>query len=162
MAELAFLFARELAVLRLTGRLLVVHPQLDDLRALVTAAVHVVVGHTGKLPPAVEEARHELTRRLDPPRRAALAAAVRAVTDRGGQLDLLDWLRAVERAACRAGLLACGDLTVAARVLSVDGRVVGGLSAADRLRDLVPFAVSRRYAEVRRALGIAVRTSQIA
>jgi len=54
-----------------------------------------------------------------------------------------------------------GDVTVAARVLSVDGHVVGGLSAADRLRDLVPFSVSPRYSEVRRALGIAVRTSQL-
>jgi tetratricopeptide (TPR) repeat protein len=160
-AELAFLFGRELAIQRLTGRLLVFHPQIGDLSALVTAAVHVVMGQAGQLPPAVEETRRELAKRVDAPRRGALAASLRAVTDRGGQLDLLAWLRAVERAACRAGLLACGDLTIAARVLSVDGRVVGGLSAADRLRDLVPFCVSPRYAEVRRTLGIAVRTSRV-
>jgi tetratricopeptide (TPR) repeat protein len=159
--ELAFLFARELALFRIAGRLLVFFPELADLRALVTAAVHVVVGQTGPLPPDVEQARRELAKRLDPRQRGALASAVRAVTDRGGQLDLLEWLRAAERAACRAGLVACGDLTIAARVLSVDGRVVGGLSAADRLRDLVPFCVSPAYAEVRRSLGIAVRPSQV-
>jgi tetratricopeptide (TPR) repeat protein len=159
--ELAFLFARELTQLRLTGRVLAFYPQLAELRALVTAAVHVVVGQTGQLAPDVEQARRELAKRLDPHRRAGLAAAVRAVTDRGGRLDLLEWLRAVERTACRAGLLACGDLTIAARALSVDGHVVGGMSAADRLRDLVPFSVSPRFAGVRRALGIAVRTSQV-
>jgi hypothetical protein len=159
--ELSFLFARELGHLRMTGRMLAFYPQVNELRALVTAAIHLVIGQTGQLAPDVELARRELGKRLDPPHRTALATAVRALTDRGGQLDLLAWLRAVERAACRAGLLACGDVTVAARVLSVDGHVVGGLSAADRLRDLVPFSVSPRYAEVRRSLGIAVRTSQV-
>jgi tetratricopeptide (TPR) repeat protein len=159
--ELSFLFARELGHVRMTGRMLTFYPQLGDLRALVTAAIHLVIGQTGQLPPEVEVARRELAKRLDPTHQAKLAGVVRALTDRGGQLDLLAWLRAVERAACRAGLLACGDVTVAARVLSVDGHVVGGLSAADRLRDLVPFSVSPRYSEVRRALGIAVRTSQL-
>jgi len=159
--ELSFLFARELGHVRMTGRMLAFYPQVGDLRALVTAGIHLVIGQTGPLAPDVELARRELAKRLDPAHRAALGTAVRALTDRGGQLDLLAWLRAVERAACRAGLLACGDVTVAARVLSVDGHVVGGLSAADRLRDLVPFSVSPRYAEVRRSLGIAVRTSQL-
>jgi hypothetical protein len=159
--ELSFLFARELGHLHMTGRMLAFYPQVSDLRALVTAAIHVVVGQTGQLAPEVDLARRELAKRLDPPHRSALASAVRALTDRGGQLDLLEWLRAVERAACRAGLLACGDVTVAARVLSVDGHVIGGMSAADRLRDLVPFSVSPSYGEVRRSLGIAVRTSQV-
>src|SRR5262249_28031831 len=136
-SELAFLFGRELTQLRLTGRVLAFYPQLAEVRALVTAAIHVVVGQTGQLPPDVGQARTRARAggrarrgpagRRDPPRRGALGAAVRAVTDRGGRLDLLEWLRAVERAACRAGLLACGDLTIAARALSVDGHVVGGL-----------------------------------
>jgi tetratricopeptide (TPR) repeat protein len=157
--ELSFLFARELAHLRMTGRVLAFYPSLGDLRALVTAAVHVVLGPAGPMAPDVDLARRELDKRLDPPHRAALGAAVRSLTDRGGQLDLLEWLRAVERAACRAGLLACGDVTIAARVLSLDGHAVGGMSAAERLRDLVPFSVSPRYREVRRTLGIAVRLS---
>jgi hypothetical protein len=67
----------------------------------------------------------------------------------------------VEIGACRAGLLACGDVNTAARVLSVDARVAGGLSAAERLRDLIPFSVSAPYAEARRAIGIAVRPSRV-
>ena len=159
--ELAFLFARELTHLRLTGRLLTLYPQLADLRALVTAGIAVGMGGPpGSMPPEVEPMRRELGKRLDPASRDALTRAVRAMSDRGGTLDLAAWLKAVERASCRAGLVACGDLTIAARVLSVDGRVAGGMSAADRLRDLVPFSVSPSYSGVRQALGIAVRTSR--
>jgi tetratricopeptide (TPR) repeat protein len=157
--ELAFLFAREMAHMRMTGRLLVFYPELVELRGLVTAAISIAIGQSGSLSSAVVAVRQEMAKRLDPDALARVGHALRAIGDRGGQLDLLAWLRATERAACRVGLVACGDLSIAARVLSVDGRIVGGLSAADRLRDLVPFSVGPSYAEVRRTLGIASRTS---
>jgi tetratricopeptide (TPR) repeat protein len=160
-SELAFLFARELTHLRVTSRVLTFYPSLEELKALVTSAISLVIGRSGALPPEVDRLTRDLGPRLDPAHRSALATAVRAITDRGGKLDLHAWLRAAERSACRAGLLACGDLTIAARVLSVDGRVVGGMSAAERLRDLVPFSVSQRYGGLRTMLGIAARTSQV-
>jgi tetratricopeptide (TPR) repeat protein len=159
--ELAFLFAREMAHMRMSGRLLVFYPELADLRALVTAAISVAIGKGTSLPSDALQARQDIGKRLDASSVAAILAAVREIGDKGGQLDLLAWLRAMERAACRVGLIACGDITIAARALSVDGRVVGGLSAADRLRDLVPFSVSPSYANVRRMLGIAARASNV-
>jgi tetratricopeptide (TPR) repeat protein len=156
--ELSFLFARELVHLHLTSRILAFYPTLDDLRALVTAAVGVDMRDKTQLPSEVDRTSRDLGARLGAVRGAALAAAVRSIADRGGQLDLLGWLRAAERAACRAGLLACGDLTTAARVLSVDRHAVAGMSAAERLRDLVPFSVSADYANIRKQLGIAART----
>jgi tetratricopeptide (TPR) repeat protein len=153
--ELAFLFARELVHLHLSSWVLAFYPTLDDLRGLVTAAVGVDMRDRKQLPADVDRTARDLAARLGAVRAAALSVAVRTIAERGGQLDLLSWLRAVERAACRAGLLACGDLTVAARVLSVDRHAVAGLSAADRLRDLVPFSVSEDYARLRRQLGIA-------
>ena len=97
-----------------------------------------------------------LAARVDAESRKRLTAAVGRLTSRGGTADVLGWVRSVERTACRAGLLACGDVTVAARILAVDPRAVGGLGASDRIRDLLAFSVSTPYAEVRRALGIAV------
>jgi len=159
--ELPFLFGRELAYQHLTSRVLPFYPTLDELRALVTAAVGLVLGRGGQLPPDLERMARDLAPRIDPVRRAALATAVHKVTDRDGQLDLLSWLRAVERASCRAGLLACGDLTIAARVLATDRHAVSGMSAAERVRDLVPFSVSPGYGGLRRTMGIAARTSQV-
>ena len=158
--ELAFLFARELFHLRMTGRVLALYPQMTDLKAVVTAAITVVLGPPDSLPPETGQLRRELAKRIDPTLLTQLGAAVSAITERGGQLDLDAWQRAVEIAACRAGLLACGDVNTVAGVLSVDLRGAGGLSAAERLRDLVPFCVSRPYSEVRRALGIAWRPSR--
>lgn len=158
--ELSFLFARELVSLHLTSRLLAFYPTLDELRALGTAAVAVELRGSA-LPPDVERTARDLRLRMDPAHFAALSSAVRGIADAGGQLDLLGWLRAVERAACRAGLLACGDLTTAARVLSVDRHAAAGMSAAERLRDLVPFSVSEPYSDLRRRLGIAARTSRV-
>ena len=69
------------------------------------------------------------------------------------------WSRTVERTACRVGLLAAGDVNVAARLLAVDARGVAGMSAKDRVNDLVSFSVSQRYAGLRSALGVAARPS---
>lgn len=159
LAELTFLFARELAYMRLADRVLALYPDVVALRSLVTAAIALVTG--GDVPAAVAPLRNELAARLDAPRRRALDVAVRQLTKRG-QIDVVDWQRSVERIACRAGMLACGDLNVAARLLAVDGRVIGGMSAADRIKDLIPFSISQRYAGLRSALGVAARPSRMA
>jgi tetratricopeptide (TPR) repeat protein len=153
--ELSFLFARELVHLHLTSWVLAFYSSLDDLRGLVTAVVAVGMRDRTQLPPDVDRTARDLAARLGAIRGEALSVAVRALSERDRQVDLLGWLRAVERAACRAGLLACGDLTTAARVLAADRHLVAGLSAADRLRDLVPFSVSEPYAQVRKRMGIA-------
>jgi hypothetical protein len=157
LSELTFLFARELAYVRLADRLLAFSSDVVELRSIVTAAIAMV---TGSLPPGVATMRTELSARISAPERRALEVAVRQLTKRG-HIDLVEWQRDVERIACRAGMLACGDLNVAARILAVDGRVIGGMSAADRIKDLIPFSISPKYAGLRAALGVAARSSKI-
>lgn len=150
--ELAFAIGREVACQHLTGRLVTFFPTLPELRSVLVAAVAQVL--PSSLPSDVVQLRDALHSRIDPARRAELERVVEALQARDGRLDLKPWIRAIELASCRAGLLVCGDITAAARMLAVDGRVVGGLSAADRIRDLIPFSVSARCAKVRRAIGI--------
>ena len=144
----------------MTGRCSRFYPQMSDLTALVTAALARSSLPAGPLPPDVEPARASSTTPRSGPPRGSRRRGPRAHRSRR-PARFLAWLRAVERAACRAGLLACGDVTIAARVLSVDGHAVGGLSAADRLRTSSPSPSPPRYADVRRTLGIAVRTSRV-
>jgi tetratricopeptide (TPR) repeat protein len=158
LSELTFLFARELAYARLADRLLAFSSDIVELRTIVTAAIAMVTGSS--VGSDVMAVRADLAARITPPQRRALDVAVRQLTKRG-QLDVVDWQRSVERIACRAGMLACGDLNVAARILAVDGRVIGGMSAADRIKDLIPFSISQRYAGLRSALGVAARPSKI-
>jgi golgin subfamily B member 1 len=155
--ELAFATARELACQRLTARLMTFYPSLPELRAVLLAAVSQVLPVS--LGRDALPLRAALEARLDPTRRAELERAVEALHDRDGRLDLNGWLRAVEIASCRAGLVVCGDITAAARMLAVDGRVVGKLSAADRIRDLIPFSVSDSHGRLRRMIGVAAGAS---
>ena len=155
--ELVFAIGRELACQHLTGRLVTFYPTLPELRSVLIAGVAQVL--PSSLPADVLPLRDALHARIDPARRAELERAVQALEARDGRLDLKPWIRAIELASCRAGLLICGDITAAARMLAVDGRVVGGLSAADRIRDLIPFSVSARCAKVRRAIGIDAGTA---
>ncbi|MFI5299805.1 MAG: hypothetical protein ACHREM_17090, partial [Polyangiales bacterium] len=59
-----------------------------------------------------------------------------------------------ERIACRVGLIACGDVNIAARLIATDGRAGSG-SVADRVRDLLAFSASAKHVSIRSQLGIA-------
>jgi len=150
--ELAFAIGRELACQHLTRHLVTFYPTLPELRSVLVAAVAQVVPTS--LPSDALGLRDSLRSRIDPAHRAELERAVEALQARDGRLDLKPWIREIEMTSCRAGLVACGDITAAARMLAIDGRVIGGLSAADRIRDLIPFSVSERCARVRKAIGI--------
>lgn len=153
--ELAFLLGYELSIVRGYGRMLSFFPALNDVRSLVVAGIALTM--QSEVPPEVAALRNALAPRVDAVQRLKIQNAVRTLTERGGQLDVLRFLRATERMACRAGLLACGDLNVAAHQVAIDGRTMAGLTAADRVRDLIGFSVSEPYARLRAALGIAVR-----
>jgi len=154
--ELAFMLGYELATMRLAGRMIAFYPTLNELKALVIAAIALVL--PSELPPEVDALRAAIAPRLDAVQRLKLQNAVRALGERGGQLDVLRYARSLERTASRAGLLACGDLNVAARLIAIDGRHIAGMSAADRVRDLIGFCVSDNYGRIRHTLGLAVST----
>ncbi|MGZ3417573.1 MAG: hypothetical protein ACXVEE_06890 [Polyangiales bacterium] len=152
--ELAFLLGYELAHVRAVDRLVAFHPSLNDLKTIVVAAIGLVV--PSELPADLAVVRDAMGAKLDAVRRLELQNAVRALSERGGQLDVLAFLRSLERTACRAGLLACGDITVATRLVSMDGRNLSGLTAKERVNDLIAFSISEPYARLRAALGVAV------
>lgn len=156
--ELAFLVGYELATLRIVGRIGAFYPSLADLRTLVIAAIGLFV--ESELPSDVAAVRDALGPRLDAVRKLRLREAVTALGERGGQLDVLRFLRSLEKTACRAGLLACGDVNVAAHQIATDGRTIGGLDARERVHDLVAFSVSEPYARLRQGLGVAVGSGQ--
>lgn len=153
--ELAFLLGYELSIVRSYGRFLSFFPALNDVRSLVVAGIALVM--QSEVPGDIATLRSALAPRVDAVQRLKIQNAVRALGERGGQLDVLRFLRSTERMACRAGLLACGDVNVAAHQVAIDGRALAGLTAADRVKDLIGFSVSEPYARLRSALGIAVR-----
>jgi hypothetical protein len=86
------------------------------------------------MPAAAQERLHELVAQL---------------TRERTSLNLSRWCRALGRSADRAGLLVCGDLPTAARL-------VAQMQARGAEQELIEFALGDDYLEAREALGLAV------
>jgi len=154
--ELAFILVRELAYLRAAGRLTTFFPSLADLKALVRGAA---VASAGPVSARSREASvvAALPSRLDASTVARVSDILQTLGRARPQLDLTAWIRSIERVACRAGFLASDDITVAARMLAVDGRSTPGLSAGDKVRDLAAWSVSQKYHALRSLTGLSIR-----
>jgi hypothetical protein len=152
--ENAFLAARHMAYYRGEFFVKVMCPAVTDLEDLFLAAL--LVG-SPSLPIAkhvkerVEPIGKALQPLLEPERRDALREQFKAFVADGGRTNLLSWSNSIDKTACRAGLLLCGDPSSAARVLAEEEGPEGPLRA-----DLLGFLVSERHGELRRRLGIGV------
>lgn len=85
-----------------------------------------------------------------------LKAVVPRFTQAKSKLDMEKWTQAVDLTAHRVGLLIANDLTLAARFIGSEPESVGGLETKDKLAELLRYAVSPQYFEVRQQLGIAL------
>jgi tetratricopeptide (TPR) repeat protein len=157
--ELAFLAAHHLAYARPGWRMIGLLETLEEIRSLMLGGMAVArpdlepFATTGKDEQSIAQL---LASHMDQRARETVALAVEKIVESGGTLDVPAWLKSVEETACRAGLLACGDVTVASSVLAVAGHPPGGLSAAERARSLLPFCVSQRYSALRHWMGVAI------
>ena len=155
--ELSFIAVHHLAYSRPEWRALAFWTDPVRLQALMTAGISLVKPNLeASLSEYGHTMRADLADRMDPKARPDLEEAVEGLLSNGAKLDINGWARSVEESACRAALLASGDVTVAGSVLAVLGAPLGGQSAADRARDLLPFAVSRGFSELRKKLALAV------
>ena len=74
----------------------------------------------------------------------------------GQDVDLVRWGNAVEATSHRVGFILCGDLEVAARMVSMEPVVVGGPQAKDKIKELVLYSISEDYFGVRAHLGTVI------
>jgi len=71
------------------------------------------------------------------------------------------WRTATDLTANRVGLIVSNDFETAARAIATEGAALSSMSVKDRLRDLLAFAVSEPYFQVRRHLGLHVRQETV-
>jgi len=152
--ELAFCAGRHLAFYRPEHYVRTLWSAVPDLEDLFLAAL--AIGNV-KLPIAEDLRRRvapiaaALEPMLDLPQVDALRELYLRFVEEGGRTNLMRWCAAVDKTACRAGLLLAGDLATALAVLEPEEGKGGPLA-----KDLLVFSVSDRYAALRRALGIAL------
>jgi len=157
--ELAFLWGRHLTFFRPEHYLLIFYPTVKELAALLLATLAVAEGPgkgTGGLARRTQQRVAGMRKHLQPEDVERLRQAVRKFPAENATAQMLAWAKTVELAAGRAGLLACGDLGVAAD-LTERYPVGGQLEAEERVVDLMSYSISEQYAALREKLGIAVR-----
>lgn len=155
--EQAFLAGRHLSWYRQEHYVKTLFSAVPDLEDLFLAAL--TVGSPG-LPIAEDMKRRvapiarAIEPVLQPPQIDALRGYFLRFVEDGGRTNLQRWSAAVEKTACRAGLLLANDLATAAALLEPEEGKLGELA-----RDLVTFVTSERYFRLRRQLGIAIDLS---
>lgn len=162
--ELAFWAGRQLAYLRPEHVVRQVAQTRGMLKSILLAGIKLVEPEFAA--PASPElsqliAHFKKTLGADAPRAEQLAIVVKKFLQARAQtkddIDLGQWMVAVDITALRAGLIACGDLETAARVLSVEPASKGphgAMSAKDKVKELLLYHLSEGYFEVRKELGI--------
>jgi tetratricopeptide (TPR) repeat protein len=149
--ELAAAVASLLALLRPAYYLKLAMASVDELEAALAAAASLAGKAIGR--PQLEPLRTAFAAEMQPRLRPDAADTLRQLVARlPEQPDLARWRNAVDLAAQRAGLLVCGELAAAARMLATDGRA----RPQPRVHELVAYSVSPAYFAARQHLGIAV------
>lgn len=160
--ELAFLWARHLASLRDEHRLLLYYPTVGDLAQLVTAAFvagEFAARRADFFDPKVRAMGEALSHGLSEEALSELAqlTAELGLSEAGSRM--LRWARGMELVAARVGLLAAGDIRVAAE-LTARFPVGGQTGPEEQRRDLLAFSLSEEYLELRSRLGVSVEMEE--
>ncbi len=157
--ESAFLAGSELAH-QLPGlRLRTVLPNLTALKAWLLGAIRLVKPKfpvAPELEASVAEAASVLQGAASGEYRDHLVHTVSKLLSDSAALDLKRWIRSVDQAADRAGLILCGDLDVAANFVRNEAARPGAQESVARARDLLVYSVGRAHLSVRERLGVTV------
>jgi len=154
-AELAFLAGRHVAYHRAENFMRLLVPQIRDLEDIFLAALSI--GNPGlPLSPHVKELVVPIAKAIEPILEPMTVDHLRGYFLRflaeGGRTNLQRWATAVDRTAARAGLLLANDLKAARAVLVLDDVT----TAESRMDDLLVFALSDRFAKLRKQIGTAL------
>jgi hypothetical protein len=119
---------------------------------------------TTPMPPDMQQqiqtTARELAKYIQPVQLKGLRHFVKRFLDGGAKANIKVWSQSVELTGARAGLLVCGDLEIARKIISAEAQLPGDLTVPEKMKELVLFSVSDDYAALRAALGVAVGEEQ--
>jgi tetratricopeptide (TPR) repeat protein len=151
---LVFLLGRRLAELRPELVAHALFPTLAELKALLKAALRVAVATRRAPPDNPDEAA--IASALEPHEVEGLREAVSAIVGTESRADIRRWHQQADLSIARAGLLLAGDLDVAWRGIQCEPRSPSDLAPGEWRAEMLRFAVSDEYAELREAIGVNV------
>jgi tetratricopeptide (TPR) repeat protein len=157
--EIAFLSARRLTFMRPEYYLKMLLPTNTELKVVVLSAI-VMVQPRFPVPPdmvqLVQQYLPEMQKRMPPQLLEQLGAVVGRFVQAAPEINLAKWGHAVDATSHRAGFVVCGDLEVAARMVSAEPVVVGGPQVKDKIKELVLYSISEEFFTVRAQMGLTI------
>lgn len=130
-----------------------------DLSIALMAAIRLVAPQFSvplvKLP-LVEQYIIEMRPHLSRTAAEHLQTVVQQFLQTASQLDMSKWVRAVELTSHRAGFIIANDLSLAAGFIESEPSTNGGMMSNDKIKELMMYAVSPQYFELRKLLGITI------
>jgi tetratricopeptide (TPR) repeat protein len=157
--ELAFVSAKNLCHMRPEHYLKLAIPTNTELKTVFMSALVTVQPRFPIKPemvPLVQQYLPLFQSKIQPQYLEQLHQVVKRFLQSAPEVDLNRWGHAVEATAHRVGFILCGDLEVAARMVSMEPVTVGGPQAKDKIKELVLYSISEDYFAVRQALGIQI------
>lgn len=157
--ELTFMCGKHLASYRGEHYIRTLFPTQAELTIMLYAGVMIAAPQTPLPQDMLAQIRataQELSKYMQPVQLEGLRMVVKRFIEEGAKANIKRWNQAVELTACRAGLIVSGDLEIAKKLIGAEQQLPGDLSAADKMKELLLYFVGPQYAQVRKALGIAV------
>ncbi len=160
--ELTFIIGKHLSNYRGEHYIKSLFPTLAELKVVLFAAIKIILADFN-VPPdmaqAVNSAAMEFAKGMRPIERDSLRIVVQKFVDDGARADLKRWMQTVEVTAARAGLLLCGDLDIAKKIIAAEPQLPGDLTPPEKMKELLIFSVSDHYLKLRKSLGINVESA---
>jgi tetratricopeptide (TPR) repeat protein len=157
--EIAFVASRKLAFMRPEHYLKLALPTNTELKTALLSAIVLVQPRfplQGESQGLVAQYMPVLQKRVTPNVREQLGHVVNRFLQHAGEVDLAKWGNAVDLTTHRVGFLLCGDLAVAAKMVSMEPTVVGGLQVKDKIKELVLYSVAEEFFAARQHLGTTI------
>ncbi|MCC6214783.1 MAG: tetratricopeptide repeat protein [Polyangiaceae bacterium] len=157
--ELTFICGKHLAAYRGEHYIKTLFPTQAELTIMLFAGVMISAPNTPMPADAAAQIRataQELAKYMQPVQLEGLRMVVKRFIEEGAKANIKRWSQAVELTSTRAGLLVCGDLDIAKRIVGAEPQLPGDLSPAEKMKDLLQFSVSEEYVQLRQTLGIRV------
>lgn len=162
--DLAFMLAKHLASYRGEHYIRTLFPTQAELTVMMFAGIAIAAPNTPMpqdMAAQIAATARELAKHIQqqPVQLEGLRVVVKRFIEEGAKANIKRWNQAVELTACRAGLIVCGDLEIAKKILAAEPQLPGDLSAVDKMKELLLYFTSDSYFEVRRQLGIQIQTT---
>ncbi|HEY1558512.1 MAG TPA: tetratricopeptide repeat protein [Kofleriaceae bacterium] len=157
--EVAFLSARRLTFMRHDYYLRMLLPTNTELKVVVLSAIAMLQPRFPVPPDMVQTVASyvgEMQKRMPPHAMEQLAAVVQRFIQNQPAVDTAKWGHAVDAVSHRAGFVVCGDLEVAARMVSAEPVTVGGPQVKDKIKELVLYSISEEFFAVRAQMGLTI------